>query len=326
MTKYDKKGSFILHDLHYQTIKNLGLSREEKGDLFDAIFQYHVNGEIEVELSTMAFAAFQFIKTQIDVDTARYQEVCERRRKNGAKGGAPKGNTNAKKADGEEDATSKEGGENADEVLETENNQNKQMVVLVEKQPKTTKTTYNENENENDYDVSNETNIRDIREEINSSLSFAAPNDALAEAEGQITIKPKKKVCDIDFMKLMDYYNSKVPAGGMPQAIKLTNNRKAAILAREKEYGKEAVQRVIDLATASSFLNGNNKTGFRGTFDWIFLPRNFIKILEGNYNNSPSRQPERFIQPTPSPYEAPRTAEERLGSAASLVNQLLSQQ
>lgn len=287
MTKDEKKESFILYDIHYQTIENLGLSREEKGDLFDAIFQYHMNGTTEVELSILAFAAFQFIKTQIDRDTARYKEVCERRRINGAKGGAPKGNTNAKKADGEPTVKSEEDNEHGDETLKTENNQNKQMVVFQPKQPKATKTTCNENENENenDYGVTNVTDIKEYKEETSSSMSFDGANDALhpSEKEESVKVAMVKKECDIDFNKLAKYFNSKLPSNGMPQVRSITPKRKAAILAREKEHGKDAIIQVIDNATESSFLNGDNNRGFVASFDWIFRPNNFPKVLEGNY-------------------------------------------
>lgn len=285
MTKDEKKGSFILYDIHYQTIENLGLSREEKGDLFDAIFQYHMNGTTEVELSILAFAAFQFIKTQIDRDTARYKEVCERRRINGAKGGAPKGNTNAKKADGEPTVKSEEDNEHGDETLKTENNQNKQMVVFQPKQPKATKTTCNENENDNDYGVTNVTDIKEYKEETSSSMSFDGANDALhpSEKEESVKVAMVKKECDIDFNKLAEYFNSKLPSNGMPQVRSITPKRKAAILAREKEHGKNAIIQVIDNATESSFLNGDNNRGFVASFDWIFRPNNFPKVLEGNY-------------------------------------------
>lgn len=285
MTKDEKKGSFILYDIHYQTIENLGLGREEKGDLFDAIFQYHMNGTTEVKLSTLAFAAFQFIKTQIDRDTARYKEVCERRRMNGAKGGAPKGNTNAKKAYGEPTVKSEEDNEHGDETLKTENNQNKQMVVFQPKQPKATKTTCNENENENDYGVTNVTDIKEYKEETSSSMSFDGANDARhpSEHEESVKVAMVKKECDIDFNKLAEYFNAKLPSNGMPQVRSITPKRKAAILAREKEHGKNAIIQVIDNATESSFLNGDNNRGFVASFDWIFRPNNFPKVLEGNY-------------------------------------------
>ena len=69
----------------------------------------------------------------------------------------------------------------------------------------------------------------------------------------------------------------------MPQVRSITQKRKAAILAREKEHGKDAIIQVIDNATESSFLNGDNNRGFVASFDWIFRPNNFPKVLEGNY-------------------------------------------
>lgn len=317
MTKDEKKGSFILYDIHYQTIENLGLSREEKGDLFDAIFQYHMNGTTEVELSTLAFAAFQFIKTQIDRDTARYKEVCERRRMNGAKGGAPKGNTNAKKADGEPTVKSEEDHEHGDETLKTENNQNKQMVVFQPKQPKATKTTCNENENENenDYGVTNVTDIEEYKEETISSMSFDGANDARhpSEHEESSKVAMVKKECDIDFNKLAEYFNSKLPSNGMPQVRIITPKRKAAILAREKEHGKNAIIQVIDNATESPFLNGDNNRGFVASFDWIFRPNNFPKVLEGNYERRTIR------------WQSDNGAAKRIGEGMSLIENILSQ-
>lgn len=347
----DNPDTFVFYPSFLEQIEVIK-SDKVKLALYTAITHYGIFGETpdfsEVDATGVLDSIFIPIRREIDAAKQRRGKV----RLNGQKGGAPNGNANAKKSDGGEEndnsVDSRFEDENGKET--TKNNQkqpknNPYVDVDVDKKNftnvKSQKDNHTDNHkitttlpqdnlsdkvNKNTSIKKDITNVIPKKEETSSSLSSASQDDALAEAESQITIKPKKKVCDIDFEKLMDYYNSKVPVGGMPQAIKITEKRKAAILAREKEYGKDAIQRVIDLATASSFLNGNNETGFKGSFDWIFLPRNFIKILEGNYDNSPSRQAERFIQPTPSPYEAPRTAEERLGSAASMVNQLLSQQ
>jgi len=40
---------------------------------------------------------------------------------------------------------------------------------------------------------------------------------------------------------------------------------------------------MIDQAGRSSFLRGDNSRGFIATFDWCFKPKNFVKVLEGNY-------------------------------------------
>ena len=99
-----------------------------------------------------------------------------------------------------------------------------------------------------------------------------------------------KKDCDIDFNKLAEYFNSKLLSGGIPQIRSITQKRKAAILAREKEYGKEAIIQVIDNAATSQFLNGDNNKGWTASFDWLFCKTNFPKVLEGNYRNTPARQ------------------------------------
>lgn len=292
MAKSDKKESIILHHSQYQAVEAIGLDYEEKGKLFSAIFEYSMNGSVKTELSARASAAFQFIKIRIDEDVAHYQEVCERRRKSGAMGGAPKGNTNAKKVDNEESTStnSEESSKKIDCASEvvTKNNQNKQMVK------KTTKTTKNNQNNLSDTDTDTDTdvtNVTDNKEEINSSMSFGDANDAQHPSdEEDVKVGMLKKDCDIDFKKLAEYFNTKVPSGGIPQVRSISSKRKSAILAREKEYGKEAIIQVIDNAATSQFLNGDNERGWRASFDWLFCKNNFPKVFEGNYRNTPARQ------------------------------------
>lgn len=66
---------------------------------------------------------------------------------------------------------------------------------------------------------------------------------------------------------------------------KLTDVRKSHLSARIKEYGFDIVCEVINKADQSDFLHGKNNNGWKANFDWIFNPQNFIKILEGNYEN-----------------------------------------
>lgn len=82
-----------------------------------------------------------------------------------------------------------------------------------------------------------------------------------------------------------DYYNKIIVGKGMPQIKALTPKRKSFVRCRLKEYGKEAIYKVIDNAAASSFLNGQGGRGFVADFEWIMRPNNFIKVLEGKYNN-----------------------------------------
>ena len=81
--------SFILYKSFYLPIKEI--STEEKGQMLDAIFQYHTEGKI-CELSPVCQMAFNFMKGQFERDDEKYQKVVERNRTNGAKGGRSKEN------------------------------------------------------------------------------------------------------------------------------------------------------------------------------------------------------------------------------------------
>lgn len=76
----------------------------------------------------------------------------------------------------------------------------------------------------------------------------------------------------------------------IPQVTKLSERRKTAVKARMAEFGKENLAKAVRMAVKSDFLNGRTDTTFTASFDWIFKPSNFIKIIEGNYDNKHSRQ------------------------------------
>ena len=89
--------------------------------------------------------------------------------------------------------------------------------------------------------------------------------------------------------QVADYFNKVIAGKGMPQIKALTPKRRAMVNARIKDYGFESVITVINNAAASSFLNGG--TGWTHCdFEWIMRPNNFIKVLEGKYNNDNRNQ------------------------------------
>lgn len=65
----------------------------------------------------------------------------------------------------------------------------------------------------------------------------------------------------------------------------LTENRKKLLRVRLREYGYETIISMLNNVARSDFLGGSNKRKWVATFDWIFTPSNFVKILEGTYNN-----------------------------------------
>lgn len=71
------------------------LEDSEAGKLIKGIFKYVNTGDSGLEGSLKAI--FISIKIEIDNNEKKYKERCETNKINGAKGGAPKGNKNAKK-------------------------------------------------------------------------------------------------------------------------------------------------------------------------------------------------------------------------------------
>lgn len=74
----------------------------------------------------------------------------------------------------------------------------------------------------------------------------------------------------------------------LPKVTALTPKRQREIKARFSEHGREAVS-VCFLKTAKSdFLCGLNDRGWMASFDWILKPENFVRIIEGVFDNKVS--------------------------------------
>lgn len=149
-----------------------------------------------------------------------------------------------------------------------------------------TETTNNKNKKEN----------KNKKDNIDSSLHSESMSteavDPETESDEKITIvksdeeKENREYCN----KVAKYFNEQMQGRQVKKIVRLNQSRMSQILARTKEYGKEAVAQVIVKTANSNFLNGDNNRGFLATFDWIFRPTNFPKIYEGNYDNRTSIQ------------------------------------
>jgi hypothetical protein len=71
----------------------------------------------------------------------------------------------------------------------------------------------------------------------------------------------------------------------LPRVTMLSEDRKKHIKARFKEFDYDTIIDVIKKTGKSDFLSGKNDTAWKADFDWIFKPTNFLKILEGKYEN-----------------------------------------
>ena len=106
----------------------------------------------------------------------------------------------------------------------------------------------------------------------------------------QYKIYKDKYICSPEFVQ--DSFNSICTS--LPKLKLLTRKRLKSVEARLKEMKQTPetymayLKQVFESVEASDFLTnrrGENRNGWRANFDWIFLPRNFAKIIEGNYAN-----------------------------------------
>ena len=258
--------SFILYTSDYQLIE--GLTDEQLGQLTRALFVYARDGEV-INLEPVVRMAFVFIKDKIDRNQQKYQKKCERNRENIRKRWN-KSNTNDTK----------------------ENERIPNDTSVYERIPNdTTRYLYDsDSDSDSDSDVSKETDNKPSKEGIlSASVKTEAP------AGGKVSKSQK-----IDYAGIKEYWNRKheETKSVMPPITLMTENRKVMVKARLRQCKGDVktLYRAIDIAMASDFMNGNNKKGWLGKFDWIFgNEQNFAKVLEGNFNNTEpaaSQQPQ----------------------------------
>jgi hypothetical protein len=131
-------------------------------------------------------------------------------------------------------------------------------------------------------------------------LHFDTDENAVQE-----TPKPKRKAQSIDCEFILRLYHDRCP--GLPKVLKLTDKRKTKIRLRFEEMGfdYERLQAVFDKAQMSRFLRGDNNRGWKADFDWIFVnSSNWVKILEGKYDNADNQS----LTSQANPYGIPSNA------------------
>ena len=91
---------------------------------------------------------------------------------------------------------------------------------------------------------------------------------------------------EMDSRQFMDLFNHAMQGKRIAQIEGIDAKRQELLNACLKEFGKDALFTVIHKAAASSFLNDGARISFLASYDWIFKPSNFRKILEGNYDDN----------------------------------------
>ncbi len=110
--------------------------------------------------------------------------------------------------------------------------------------------------------------------------------DASDQLNDQTPVKGKKKGKDVDFNAIVAMYHAECPS--FPRIVKVSEARKAKIRIRLEEMKGdfEVIKKVFQKLEASKFCRGDNKNGWKASFDWIFEnEKNWVKVYEGNYDN-----------------------------------------
>lgn len=116
-----------------------------------------------------------------------------------------------------------------------------------------------------------EKDTRGKRQEEDIEADVTAPNGAVCRTG--------------DVRRVVEAWNSL----GINPIMKITGSsaRGGMLRARISEYGVDAVINAIAQINDSSFLKGQNKSGWTVSFDWFVRPNNFLKVMEGRYSDSP---------------------------------------
>lgn len=121
-----------------------------------------------------------------------------------------------------------------------------------------------------------------------------APTSASDEAEAPKPIKAEKRE-NLPFKEIKELWNA--VCVGYPKLHSLSESRKNKMRNRVAEMGgaEKALLLLREIFTkmqVSNFLRGDNKRGWKASFDWLFEnDKNWVKVYEGNYDNRPDTAP-----------------------------------
>lgn len=127
-----------------------------------------------------------------------------------------------------------------------------------------------------------------------NAAAVAAPTSASDEAEAPKPIKAEKRE-NLPFKEIKELWNA--VCVGYPKLHSLSESRKNKMRNRVAEMGGAEkslllLREIFTKMQASNFLRGDNKRGWKASFDWLFEnDKNWVKVYEGNYDNRPDTAP-----------------------------------
>lgn len=132
---------------------------------------------------------------------------------------------------------------------------------------------------EKDIDTDLEKEIERDTESNHNRLLKESRNQT--ESDNPLINTPKQT--RTNYQEIVDLFHQTCKS--YPVLKSLTESRKKAIKARLNKYSIDDIQTVFNKAEASDFMKGSNNRNWMANFDWMLKESNFVKILEGKYDN-----------------------------------------
>lgn len=136
-------------------------------------------------------------------------------------------------------------------------------------------TTVCERKHDNDYDTDNGNDYE---------YGNGSDNDNALRDKKRVEAKAsKREILDA----LVAKWNSYADRGSIPtvRSVSVDSKTGRSVLARVSEHGLDEAVEMMDTVFRSNYLRGF-KNGWCAKFDWVFLPTNYEKIMNGNYNDA----------------------------------------
>ncbi len=126
--------------------------------------------------------------------------------------------------------------------------------------------------------------------ERDTVLEFELTNEQFRELKQFLKELKTPQENGVDCKRVLEQYNN--VCKNLPPATRLTDKRRRAILKLVKDgYDLDELFRK---AAESRFLGGSNDQKWHASLDWLLIPTNALKVIEGNYS------PYSPINPAPS--------------------------
>ena len=132
---------------------------------------------------------------------------------------------------------------------------------------------------------------------VNYGLDGEVAEDGVAE-EGDIHTTIPDGIVSAEptpYSQIVDMYHKCCTT--LPKVKALSKTRQASIRSLYKKYGMDGFEDVFAKAGASDFLSGRTGKWNGCGFDWLIKPANFLKVLEGNYDNGKGRAAMKVVPP-----------------------------